>query len=68
MLFRTPFGKSFVTIFCIALWAYKMGREKMDKGKECTKIGARMVKGGEDYERLERNCATFLRIRKPLQS
>ena len=40
----------------------------MDKGKECTKIGARMVKGGEDYERLETNCATFLRIRKPLQS
>ena len=21
MLFRAPFGKSFVTIFCIALWA-----------------------------------------------
>ena len=40
----------------------------MVKGKECTKIGARMVKGGEDYERLETNCATFLRIRKPLQS
>ena len=39
MLFRAPFGKSFVTIFCIALWAQKMGRERWIKGRNVRKLG-----------------------------
>lgn len=49
-------------MYCIL--GVENGKGEMDKGKECMKIGVRMVKGGEDYERLERNCVIFLRICK----